>query len=239
MVDDGLTSLGDAPAPVVDDRLPWEERGRWGFLPAFFKTVWLFVNAPGTAYRRTRERGDLASPLAFAIIVFLIGFLIEMSLRLLFSSSLLFLFPDGMLDEFGLGVAEIIGESMIAFPFGLLLGPVAVVIGIFISSAILHLFLIMVGALGDSRAGFEGTLRVYSYAQVANLIVLVPLLGFVFAIVWEVILLVIGLAVIHRTTQRKALLAVLLPMIICCSCLMLVFMGVMGAIMAAVYSGAV
>jgi hypothetical protein len=51
--------------------------------------------------------------------------------------------------------------------------------------------------------------------------------------VWAIILYVFGLAIAHRTTQGKAVLAVLLPVVLCCAfAAALMFMGVLAGVAA-------
>src|SRR5256885_16043302 len=55
--------------PVVVAPLPWEARDTRGFLPALFDTLGLFWSRPSEARARTRESGDIGSPLLFAALV--------------------------------------------------------------------------------------------------------------------------------------------------------------------------
>ena len=93
------------------------------------------------------------------------------------------------------------------------LAPLFVIIGVFIAAAILHLMLLM---LGGADNGFEATVRVVCYVQTAQLAGIVPFCGGIIALVWTVILYVIGFSTAHRTSQGKALVAVLLPVVLCC-----------------------
>jgi len=49
--------------------LPWENRERLGFGPALIETIKLFGLSPQEAWRRTRESGDIASPLIYGLIL--------------------------------------------------------------------------------------------------------------------------------------------------------------------------
>jgi hypothetical protein len=49
------------------------------------------------------------------------------------------------------------------------------------------------------------------------------------ATLWHLVLLVLGFASVHRTTQGRSLVAVLIPTIVCCVCL-LGFSIVFGAV---------
>jgi hypothetical protein len=144
--------------------------------------------------------------------------------------------PHHIREQLDMATAASIGGSVMGFITVVAIYPVFVVMSLFLSSAITHLFLMLVGALGDSRAGYEGTFRVTAYAQVANVALVVPVMGMLVSIVWWVVLEVIGLAIIHRTTQGKALFAVLIPTVCCCACFLL-FIGALLALVIGVFAG--
>jgi hypothetical protein len=112
----------------------------------------------------------------------------------------------------------------------IIVAPIFIVIGVFIGAAILHLMLMIVGG---ANSGFEATVRVVCYAQTAQLAGIIPFCGGLISLVWAIILYVIGLARAHRTTQGKAVLAVLLPVVLCCAfAAAMVFMGVLAGVAA-------
>jgi hypothetical protein len=109
-----------------------------------------------------------------------------------------------------------------------ILAPVLVIIGVFIAAAVLHLMLMIVGG---ANSGFEASVRVVCYAQTAQLAAVIPLCGGLVAAVWAVVLYVVGLAAAHRTTTGKAVLAVVLPVVLCCGLMaILLFMGVLAGV---------
>ena len=112
----------------------------------------------------------------------------------------------------------------------IIIAPLFVIIGVFIGAAILHLMLMIVGG---ANSGFEATVRVVCYAQTAQLAGIIPFCGGLISLVWAIILYVIGLATAHRTTQGKAILAVLLPVVLCCAfAVALMLMGVLAGVAA-------
>jgi len=56
-------------SPVATAPLPWEARDTRGFLSALFDTLGLFLSRPSEAWARTRESGDIGSPLLFAVLI--------------------------------------------------------------------------------------------------------------------------------------------------------------------------
>jgi hypothetical protein len=195
-----------------------------GFGSAFIEAIKLFVTSPAEAFAQTKRSGDYASPLIFAVLVGWIGMAIGQLWGMLFNASMFSMFPGEMGDQMGAMAATSIG----AFIGTLILAPIFVAIGLFIWSGLLHLCVMLVGGLGESTSGFEGTFRVVSYVTVAQFANIIPVVGGLIALVWSIILGVIGLTDLHRTTQGKATAAILIPIAVCCVCAM-----VLGATLAA------
>ena len=206
---------------------PWERRADLGAVNGFVESLKLFVTAPTEAFAQTIRFGDYGSPLLFAIIVGWIGLTIGQVWETLMGASILSMLPPEIRNQ----VPFVMGSAG-SFVFNVIFAPVFIIIGIFIWSAILHLCLIIVGGLGQSQAGFEGSFRIVAYSTVAQLANLVPILGELICLVWTLVLAVIGAKVIHRTEQGKAVLAVLIPLVLCCACIgMAIFLagaGLMG-----------
>jgi len=216
---------GGAPVPP----LPWEDRDRIGFFPALFETVKLFVTSPTEAYARAKERGDYLSPLLFAVIIGWVMGIIGQLWNLLFQGAWLSMIPADFRDQMGaMGMGA---SSAAGFVLGLILTPVIIVVVVFIWSGIVHLFLMMLGGHKQSASGFEGTFRAIAYAQTASLAQIIPVFGGLIALVWGIVLEVIGLVRMHRTSTGKAAGAVLLPIVLCCVCIGLgaVLIGILGA----------
>ena len=216
------------PPPTGPQGNPWERRDTLGFGSAFIETIKLFVTSPAEAFAQTKRSGDYASPLIFAVMVGWIGIAISQIWGMLFNASMFSMFPGEMGDQMGAMAATSIG----AFIGTVILAPVFVAIGLFIWAGLLHLCLMLVGGLSESTSGFEGTFRVVSYVTVAQFANIIPIAGGLIALVWSIILGVIGLTDLHRTTQGKATAAILIPFALCCVCLM-AFGAMMAATLAA------
>jgi hypothetical protein len=194
------------PVPVI----PWEDRTR-PFFDGLFTTVRLLAIAPAEAFRRMPVAGGIGRPLFYAVVIGWLGVAVGVAWNLLF---------QGMWLPFMQSVEDVAGMGAI---YGLTLGtgiaiailaPLFIVIGVFVAAAVLHLMLLLVGG---ASSGFETTLRVVCYTQTAQLAGLVPCCGGIIGLIWTVVLYVIGFSTAHRTSQGKALLAVLLPLVLCCA----------------------
>jgi hypothetical protein len=113
----------------------------------------------------------------------------------------------------------------------LVVAPFIIGIGLFIGAAILHLCCMLVGALQNSRSGFEGSLRAVSYSEVSSLASIIPVVGGLIALVWWIVLAVQGVERLHRTTSGKAVAAVLIPVVVCCGGLLLIGLAVGAAML--------
>jgi hypothetical protein len=216
---------GDAARPG----LPWEDRARHGAFQGFVDTVKLLVGSPAEGFARARRRGDLVSPVAYAVLIGWIGVVAERIWTLLIGTSILSFLPGEAREGAALGFAV----SGLGLAVALVLAPIFVLVGLFVWGAILHLFLMLYGATRTSDTGFEGTLRAVSWSTTSQLGQVVPFVGGLVALVWSVVLQTIALAQFHRTTQGKALAAVLTPLLLCCVCIAFAFAGVVAMIVGA------
>lgn len=214
------------PPASTSPGLPWD-RAKSG--NALIETAKGLITAPGRAFAEMREKGDYASPILFAVIIGTVGAVINQIWNLVFGASFVDMMPPEMQSQWGEFMAPGVGSVVI----NIVLAPLYVLIGLFIGSAIYHLFLLMVGGTKESTAGFEGTVRAVSYGSVANIAMIIPIVGSVVAVVWSIVLYVIGLSRVHHTSTGKALAAVLLPLLLCCVCLIILGMTVGAALFTA------
>jgi hypothetical protein len=196
---------GDDPSVI-----PWEDRGL-DFFDGLVATVKLLTMNPSEAFRRMPTTGGIGRPLFYAIAIGWVSIAVAVFWNLLFQGMWL-PFMESMEDVAGMGAmyGMTVGWGLLM----VVLAPLFVIIGVFIAAAVLHLMLLI---LGGAEGGFEATVRVVCYTQTAQLAGLIPLCGGFITLVWTVVLYVIGLATAHRTSQGKALVAILLPVVLCCA----------------------
>jgi len=201
--------------------LPWDRGKSAGSL---VETVKELVTSPAAAFARMREKGDYVSPLLFIIIVGGLGAIAGQIWQLVFGVPWMSMVPAEYQGEYGEMMAAQ-GASAVVM---IVLWPILMPIIAFVGAAIYHLFLMILGGHRDSTAGYEGTFRVVAYSSVAQLAQVIPVAGGFVAMIWGIILMVLGLSSVHRTSQGKALGAVLIPWVVCCLC------GILIAVMAGV-----
>jgi hypothetical protein len=227
---------GSSPA---GNPIPWEDRQRLGFVKALLDNAKLFITAPQEAYRRTRESGDYGSPILWVVILALVVGLLRWAVSLVFTAPMLPFMPAGGMEG-GEAAGAAAAMALVAgggFVGAVIIGPIMAVVGLFIWAAIVHLCLMMLSALGSSRAGFEGSVRALAYTQIASIVQIVPFVGPLIALVWTIYLATVGISTLHRTTQGKAVAAVLIPIAVCCVCIVAAI-AIFGAAIFAAISGA-
>ncbi len=198
------------PPPPPAQALPWEQPA-YPALEGLYETAKLIITAPSQAFARMSLTGSLGRPLLYAVIFGWIGIIAGQAYSIAFRGFFMNMFSAfpgvnrGMM--FGMPVAFNVAIMIVA--------PIFVLLGIFIWSAIVHLFLLLVGG---AQTGFASTVRVMCYAGTVQIVQVIPLCGGTIGAIWALVLEIIGLAIAHRTSQGKSALAVLLPLVLCCVC---------------------
>ena len=186
--------------------LPWDDRQQRGILRAFFDTLIMVLTRPAEAFTVMKREGGVSEPLIYAIIGGSVGGVIYFLYNFLLSSAqLLGSHENPIMHMMGGGIRPL---------FFIILVPLVVAISAFISSAILHLCLMIVGG---AKQPFETTFRVVCFAGgSANPLLVIPICGGLIGGIWKIVLCCIGLARAHETDTGRAVLAVALPLIVCC-----------------------
>ncbi|MGA7991106.1 MAG: YIP1 family protein [Thermoanaerobaculia bacterium] len=209
---------GPPPYAPAGAGLSWESQAIGP--ESFFDTAKMFIAAPEQAWRLTREAGDFTRPLLFALIVAWVGAIFNAVWGTMFGAGLLRMLP-AQYHRFAMMGS---GRGLLA---SIVLAPIGIAIGLFVGSAIFHVSLMIVGALSSSRSQFEGTFRVVSYSSIAHIAYVIPFVGGLVALVWRIYLMMLGVQQLHKTTQGKALVGILLPILLCCACaaIVMIFAG--------------
>ena len=194
--------------------LPWEHRQERGFFNAFVETLMLVLTKPGDAFLMMRREGGFGGPLIYALIGGCVGALVSF----LFSLGLQSI---GLFSDRQNAVVAMAGMGIGSVAFIILL-PLLVIIGLFIASAIVHLCLMIVGGANQP---FETTFRVLAFSHGSTgPLQMIPICGGVISGLWALVCNCVGLARAHETDTGRAVLAVLLPVIVCCGGIFVVFM---------------
>jgi hypothetical protein len=201
--------------------LPWDQREAKGFFSAFIETLQMCLTRPSEAFTAMKREGGFGEPLIYALIGGCAGGVVSFLFSLGFQS--LGLFAD---RKNSLAAMTGMGIGSIGF---IIVLPIMIVIGLFIGAGIIHVCLMLVGG---AKQSFETTFRVLAFSQGSTgPLQMVPICGGFIAGVWALVLNCIGLAKAHETDTGRAVLAVLLPLIVCCggAILLAVMFGALGA----------
>ena len=204
--------------------MPWEDRPRLGLGPAIVGTAELFVRRPREGFARARRQGELMDPLLWLALVSFVGAVLQVGWGLLVGLPLERIVRGSQGDVAWLAVGAAGGAIQVV------MRPIIAVAMAFVVAAIFHGCLALFGALELSRLGFEGSLRAVAYASTAQLALVVPVAGGLIALLWNLVLVAIGLEIVHDTTFGRALAAVLVPFLACCLCGLLAGVGLGAAI---------
>ena len=216
--------LTPAVAGVSPERtgLPWDYRQTKGFFNAFVETMVMVLTKPAEAFTAMRREGGFGDPLLYSICGGAVGLLFYFVYQFFITSL-------GSLGNRGENpLTHLVGTGVGAI-FFIICIPLLIVIGAFVGSAILHLCLLL---LGGAKRSFETTFRVVCFSGGSvGPIMIVPLCGGFIAGVWKIVLYCIGLARAHETDTGRAVLAVFLPLILCCGggIVLAMMFGLLGA----------
>lgn len=199
-----LAVSGVASIPAAGAGLPWEHRQELGFFKAFFETVGLLITNPIRAFTMMKPEGGLVDPLLFAIIGGSAGSVVSFLFQFLMRGLPGFGNQNPAFEMFGMGWTI----------FFLLLTPVGLTLGVFIASGILHLCLMLVGGANKT---FETSFRVVCFSVGSSyLFSMIPICGGLITLIYNIVLEIIGVFRAHETTVGRAVMAVFLPLVVCC-----------------------
>ncbi|HWV37546.1 MAG TPA: YIP1 family protein [Vulgatibacter sp.] len=183
---------------------PWEERDRLGFFPALVETWKRSVFQP-TAFFSTLSPGPVGPAWGYAV-------LISVPSVVLTVLGLSLMGGDEAWRETGIGLLPLaIGAAILS------------TVSVWINAAVLHVCALIAGAASQ---GFDATFRSVAYSTGPSIFAWVPLVGGLSGI-WVLVLEVIAIQNLQRTTRGRAILAVLLPVIsiTICGCLGALLVG--------------
>lgn len=202
-----------------------------GWASAYIQTIKLSFTQPARFFEGVGRAEGYWRPLVFALINSMIVAVLVAAYQLGFQTIVAganitwtanVLKPMGTLLTAPLALMIVLAAIIIVVPL-------LTVLGLLITAAIYHLCLIILS--GASRS-IEQTFRVVCYSTGPQLLQILPIAGGVLAAVWQVVLTIMGLKIVHRTTYGKTIIAVFLPLLVCCTIVILFLAAVMGTVIA-------
>jgi len=209
----------DPPTAAVRSGLPWEHADTSNWFNPLIDTIQRVLLSPVEAFSVMKREGGFMNPLLYSIILGMLGAIVSFAFSFGLQS-----FGIGWGRDNGFGALVGMGAASIAV---LILMPFFIVLGTFIGAGISHLCLMVVGGANQP---FETTFRVVCFGTgSANVFQAVPICGGFIAAIYSIVLNCIGLARAHETETWRAVVAVLLPMVVCCGGLAVFFFVLLGA----------
>jgi hypothetical protein len=220
---------GREPYEPEGSSLPWQDRQHHpSFLGALWATVKVVLSEPSRAFSHIKVEGSLSGSMLYVVILGSLSGYVGLMFQLLLQSVGLTL---GAAAKGEPAMVAAVGGMAVFSVVAAIFIPIMVLVGSFVGAAVLHVFLWIVGG---ARRSFEATYAVAAYCGGSTgLLGLIPMCGGLIGAVWNIVVEVIGLREVHGTTTGKAVLAVLLPMIVCCGLGIVLWVAFIGALVAA------
>ena len=183
----------------------WERRDKYGFADALYLTWKQSIFDPANFFKRVPPEGGISSAFLYAMIIGMIGVCFNIFWEFIFRFA-------GIRSWIRNEQFEYFEKSWFLLLM-LVISPILITLALFVGAGIYHMLLWI---LRGANRGYEATFKALSYSYGPNIFIVIPFCGGLIAGLWSIVLMVIGLRELHKTTTAKALIAVLLPFIICC-----------------------
>lgn len=187
-------------------KLPWDERESLGLWRAWWRTCVLMISSPNVSLATAEPDAPVGGSVVFAMVCALVGlvptFLMLLPVLLVTQSF------TGQNQQPYMAVFLVIGVLIyLGMAFMFTMG------SLFFVSGLEHLALRLLGAEPKS---FSVTVRAYSLGMSVYLLGVIPFCSFYVFPVWSIVLRIIALMHLHKTSAGKASAAVLLPILLAC-----------------------
>lgn len=180
----------------LDGPVPWEDP-RLGFAAGIRETWRESLFEPARFFGRIRDEGTVLRPLLYFLLV-----TVATSLAALVWEA------QGLTLAHMAGYVEAGGAAAAGPAVSFVLSPVIAVVIALVLTVTFHLGALMVA---PDRRGMGATARVVFYAAGPSVLAAVPILGPVVGAVWGLVLQVVGLREVHRTTIPRGVFMVFWP----------------------------
>jgi hypothetical protein len=210
----GLDTSGQGDQGVrTRSGAPWEKRSELGLWQAIYQTFKTVLFSPEALFRALTFRGGITEPLAFGVLVGSVGTMFGLFWQFLVWSGFMLFSMEPIFGQLTFGLIYL---SI------LVVTPIFWILWIFFSGTVIHLLLLVVRG---GQNGYEGTLRVVSYSQAAQIWSLIPFAGGLVGWIWQLVIQIIGLRQVHETSYARVIIALLIPVAVILLLLILVVVG--------------
>jgi len=184
---------------LIKSQVAWEDRKNIGCLNGWITTWKEVVFKPGTFFNKVSPKGKITEALTFGIVPVSISIIVSAIIGILYQI-ITKRPPVGMTSQ----------QVIIFNVIFIIVSPLLAMIGLFIGSAIYHLFVLLCGG----RKGFRATFRVMGYTNAIAIFSPIPVAGPLFVGIYSIVLLTKGFKRVHSISTARAVWAVLIPVIL-------------------------
>lgn len=178
---------------------PWEQRGDRGPVAAFAETLQQSLFRPVSFFRGTAPDRGAGAALLYAVLVGTISIVVALLWQHALGDQLPVEYSGRFMSFFD-NRAALAGVSVFL--------PIGIAVGNLLWAGVLHVSL---AVLGGARGTYTTTLKSVCYSSSATAFNVFPVCGAAIGGVWQVVVQVIGLRELHRTTTTRAFWAWFLP----------------------------
>jgi hypothetical protein len=189
--DNELTSAASQEINASEGVLycPWEDQDELGMFTGLYATLRASMFHPASFFSAMPRDTGFIHPLLFVMIVSTLGTMGSMIWGFFLDSPI---YSNGKL---GSGAALLIGLTL----------PLTIPVAAFVHSALLHMSLKLVTS---AESDFQATFRVVCYSSGPDLFnLIIPALGPLVSLVWQIVISVMGLSIVHRISVARVILA--------------------------------
>ena len=213
----------------------WEQRAQLGLVKAGWETIKAVLTKPGETFDTMKRDGGIGSVLLYPVIFGSIGGIAGIAYQVMVRLAMTSALPQQASQTGGPSIATLNAISTGMLVVLAIFMPAFIALGSFVGAGLLHLSLMI---CGGAKQPFETTFRTYCYVHgSAGVLQVVPICGAMVSGIWALICLCIGLSKTQEISVGKAVLAVFLPMIVCCGGALVLFGAIFGVAMAAQGAG--
>lgn len=188
------------PEPAKAE-VPWERLDTYGFFGGFFQTIKRAMLSPGLFFSSMPVGRGMLRPILFAVLLNLVN----AGVTIIWKSTGIIprdFDPGYFSTEISL-VSELILIIIFGIPF--------IILMIFVVSLVYHILLTI---FQSNKSGYEGTLRVISYSTAPQILAVIPFVGIFISWMWSLIVTIIGIKEIHKTSYLISIVVTLIVLIL-------------------------
>jgi hypothetical protein len=209
----GVVQTGAVPGDLLARTGPaWEDRATLGLWAALVQTVKAVLLNPAETFAAMKREGGLGGPLLYMVLLGSLGGIAAIVYQIIAQAGMERAMPELQKAQAAAPFGHMTTAIWIGFAVAM---PFLIVLGAFITSGIFHLSLMI---CGGAKQPFETTFRTYCYANGSvGPLHLIPVCGAYIGAIWGIVCLCIGLSKTHEIGVGRAVLAVFLPVVVCCA----------------------